>query len=618
VIPGSWVIAADFGTTNTVAAVGDVAGVRPLNINGRTIMPSAVVLESQRRGRQRWLVGEYAINAAAARMGSFERKPKSCIPDGTVFLGGRSIPVEDVIAAVLRHVVEEAHRQRGPHPPARFVITHPAGWADGRVAVLLRAARAATDGVPDWPDPEPLPEPVAAARGVLPAELPSPARIAILDLGGGTVDVAMIDRDDNQLRVVGIPQGTDQVGGEEFDLRLARLMTEEVQSPRHYDELMVSEDIDDRELAMEIRTEAQLVKEQLSEVASVAAAVPIPPRGQGGRRSVQISRTQLENLIKGGDGGRPGLIDAVRLVVAARTAAPPGPSSFHVYLVGGSSRIPMLGWLVQDETQTTPISYGDPSTAVAEGAADWARQISPPPSPSPRPPPPPPPPPRMRWTRLREWIHARGVVLVRGLVAAVVVSSATYAVLSSPPTPVVQCPPGTTARLGCPEDRTEPSTPPPRPQVGVRDCSNIRENGCAGAINAASRAVWPALPDRDCAAKESRYGVDLYSTECDTSTMSYNVYWRKATGTIIPVLVEQMTRPELNEFRVGNSPEKLGTQLGGTRRTGTGDRFTCVFEYTEFPVTMVLDGPNEDATVAICQDLAFLDTADMRSAFANR
>jgi hypothetical protein len=100
--------------------------------------------------------------------------------------------------------------------------------------------------------------------------------------------------------------------------------------------------------------------------------------------------------------------------------------------------------------------------------------------------------------------------------------------------------------------------------------------------------------------------------------MSYSVFWRKGTGAIIPVLVEQMTRPELNEFRVGDDPQTLGTQLGGTRRTATGDRFTCVFEYTEIPVTMVLDGPNEDSTVSRCQTLEFLNLADMKSAIANR
>ena len=76
-LPGMWVLAIDFGTTNTVAAVGDTAGVRPLNINGRTIMPSAVVLLNLRR--QQWLVGDHAINAAQARMGSFLQWPKKRI-----------------------------------------------------------------------------------------------------------------------------------------------------------------------------------------------------------------------------------------------------------------------------------------------------------------------------------------------------------------------------------------------------------------------------------------------------------------------------------------------------------------------------------------------------------
>ena len=103
------------------------------------------------------------------------------------------------------------------------------------------------------------------------------------------------------------------------------------------------------------------------------ASVPVPPRGQGGRRSIQVTRDQLEQLIKGGEGGRSGLVDAVRLVTAARAAAGPGLTDFRVYLVGGSSRIPMLGQLVQQETETSPISHGDPSTAVAEGAAESAR-----------------------------------------------------------------------------------------------------------------------------------------------------------------------------------------------------------------------------------------------------
>ena len=87
---------------------------------------------------------------------------------------------------------------------------------------------------------------------------------------------------------------------------------------------------------MAIRTEARLVKEQLSVDTVVPAAVSMPPLGQGGRRSVQISRHQLEELIEGGHGGEPGLVEAVRLVTAALATAPAGPEFAGALLVGGS------------------------------------------------------------------------------------------------------------------------------------------------------------------------------------------------------------------------------------------------------------------------------------------
>jgi len=494
------------------------------------------------------------------------------------------------------------------------VVTHPAGWGAGRIGVLQRAAQKAADGVSGWPAPEPLPEPVAAARGLLGVgELESPARVAVLDVGGGTTDVAIVDRDEAELKAVGIPQGTDQVGGEEFDLRLARLMTKEVESPRQYNDLLMSDAVDDRELALEIRTEARLVKEQLSADTPVAASVPVPPRGQGGRRSLQVSRTQLEELIKGGD-DPPGLVDAVRLVTAACAAAPPGPPSFHVYLVGGSSRIPMLGRLVQEVTGTSPISRGDPSTAVAEGAAEWARSNG---NGEPRPPGPTPSVGSRRtvFAQVLRLVQRRRQDLARALIAALVVGSAIWAVWPVPP---LVCPPPTIISPDGATCAQPPSPDPTPPPPGVGTCTKAAENGCEQAIIAASRQVWPDITGRDCVAKESRYGVDLYSAECTTETMSYSVFWRKESGGIIPVLVEQMMRPELNEFRVGNDPRTLGTQLGGSRTTESGERFTCVFEYSDYPVTMILDGPNDDNTVTRCQTAAFLDSADMKSAMAGR
>ena len=371
--PGSWTLAVDFGTTNTVAAVGDANGVHTLTIDGKPIMPSAVLMANGRGNSRTWLVGEPAVNMARRRMEWFEPSPKRCIPDHTVFLGGQDVPVVEAVAAVLRVVVDEAALQHGAQPPAVFVVTHPANWAQPRIMVLLNAAKRATAHLRAWPDPLPLPEPEAAARRTLEiTELPPQARIVVLDLGGGTVDVATVDRNGPQLSVVGRPAGVDDAGGEDFDMRLAEWMTAEVGAPELYRRLAISADPEQRERAVDIRTHARAVKEQLSRQPYVPAQLPKSPPDLAENTPVQVSRPQLEELIKGGPGHRPGLTEAVGLVTDALKQAPPGPPLAGVFLVGGSSRIPLLGTLLQQQTGRPPITRGDPSTAVADGAASYA------------------------------------------------------------------------------------------------------------------------------------------------------------------------------------------------------------------------------------------------------
>jgi hypothetical protein len=124
------------------------------------------------------------------------------------------------------------------------------------------------------------------------------------------------------------------------------------------------------------------------------------------------------------------------------------------------------------------------------------------------------------------------------------------------------------------------------------------------------------MPTDGCTTNESMYGVDLYYAECDSGTLSYNVFWRKPSGSVLATLAGQMITPTLGEFSVSGT--KLGSQVGGTRMTQSGWRFTCVWEYSDFPVTMVLDGPNTDATVARCENAKFLDSAAMESALPSR
>ena len=367
--PRGWVLAVDFGTTNTVAAVAvNAQGATTLVFDRRQVTPSAVFLDPRRKT---WSVGETAILAAKRRLESFEPNPKRSIPDGTLFLGGQNIPVGEAITAVFRPIVQEALSQHSGRCPEAFVVTHPANWGEARVATLVDAAAAAADH--DWPTPQALSEPVAAAQAVRDMDaIPQQARLVVLDLGGGTVDATVVDREGDTLTVVGQPRGRDGIGGEDYDLRLARWMVDEVGAPGLYDELASSDSPEKRELAAEIRASARDIKEQLSRQAAVSGQLPKSPPVLPEITPIMVSRPQLEQLICGGPGHEPGLIESIEVVSSALAAIPPGPPFVGVFLTGGCARIPMLGLLVQNCTGLPPLTYGDPATAVAQGAARLA------------------------------------------------------------------------------------------------------------------------------------------------------------------------------------------------------------------------------------------------------
>ena len=146
----------------------------------------------------------------------------------------------------------------------------------------------------------------------------------VLDLGGGTVDVTVVDRDADSLALVGRPIGRDGFGGEDFDLRLARWLTAEAGAPDLYDRLAESDDLDENELAVEIRTGARRVKEQLSRQNVVPTRLPKSPPELPDSTPVQVNKQQLEELIKGGEGRDPGLIEAVEMTSEALDSAPTG------------------------------------------------------------------------------------------------------------------------------------------------------------------------------------------------------------------------------------------------------------------------------------------------------
>jgi molecular chaperone DnaK (HSP70) len=119
------VLSVDLGTSNTVAVLA-AHGQQPrvVEVDGAATMPSAVYADSDGV----ILVGRDAERQARMDPTRFEPTPKRRIDDGMLLLGGTVVPVTDVLAAVLRRVLDETVRQLGGAMPDEFRITFPARW----------------------------------------------------------------------------------------------------------------------------------------------------------------------------------------------------------------------------------------------------------------------------------------------------------------------------------------------------------------------------------------------------------------------------------------------------------------------------------------------------------
>jgi type VII secretion-associated protein (TIGR03931 family) len=210
-----------------------------------------------------------------------------------------------------------------------------------------------------------VPEPVAAAlfylRQVAPAGPVGAdgATLAVLDLGGGTVDASVVQR--WAARPPGFTvlagRGDATFGGADVDQALLEHIGTVVTAadPPAWRALVEGRELPDRRRRRVLRADVRTAKETLSR--HPYADVPLPPPFP----DAHLTRADLERLV----GDR--LCAAVGLLAAAlRDAGVDRPAG--VFLVGGSSRIPMVARLVHERLGIVPVTLDQPETVVARGA----------------------------------------------------------------------------------------------------------------------------------------------------------------------------------------------------------------------------------------------------------
>ena len=352
---GGYALGVDLGTSNTVAVLRWPDGrTRPLLFDGQPITPSAVFLDDA--GLH---VGRDAQRLAQGDPSRYEPNPKRRIDEPSVLLGGREVPTADLLAAVLGAVARTAVEAVGFLPPA--VVTHPAAWGSRRREVLSAAiARAGWPPVGDQ-GTKLVPEPVAAARyfaEALRRPVPVGASLAVFDFGGGTLDIAVVRNEGSGFAVIG-SGGVAELGGLDLDAALVDHLGRML-APTHP---QVWQALAHPATAGQWRSRRQFwddvrgAKEMLSRTA--AAPVPVPGLDQ----AVHFTREELERLA--GPLLRRGVYEAASVIAGCGLT----PSQLAgLFLVGGSSRVPLVARLLHAELGIAPTVLEQPELPVAEGA----------------------------------------------------------------------------------------------------------------------------------------------------------------------------------------------------------------------------------------------------------
>lgn len=360
-----FVLGIDVGTSYTAAAIGRQRGdgsveVEPLELGSRkTAVPTVVYLGDDGGV----VVGEAAERRAIDQPERVVREFKRRIGDETpIIVGDLSVAAEDIFAVLAQWVVERAEQHEG-EAPAVIALSHPASWGEHRLDLIRTALAGVGLG-----DVELVSEPEAAGLHYIDREkVEAGETIAVYDLGGGTFDVALLRKqDDDSFSVIGAPTGIEHLGGADFDQRIF----EHVKSLAGDAFAEVDERVPDEALALaRVRRDCTDAKEALSFDAETVVPVLLP----AAQARVRLVRSEFEQMI---DADLRRTVETLREAVAA--AGLELDDLTTVLLIGGSSRIPAVAQLISVELEVPVAIDADPKAAISLGASVAAsRRLAP-------------------------------------------------------------------------------------------------------------------------------------------------------------------------------------------------------------------------------------------------
>jgi molecular chaperone DnaK len=363
----------DLGTTNSLVAYTDATTGQPkciLGPYGSTLCPSVVSLDPDgsvivgEAGRRRLLrQPERTIYSVKRLMGrgpvdiqsELKLFPFRIDPASKhvirVMLGDKYFTPPEISAFILRELKNWAEAFFG-EPVDRAVITVPAYFNDAQRQATKDAGKIAGLEVLRLVN-----EPTAAALAYGLHEKQR-GKVAVYDLGGGTLDVSvlkLISTNEGDIYQVLSTNGDTHLGGDDIDNLLQAFVHELI---------LQNDEIDfspHGELAQELRKALIDLKHQLSSTETAMLRFALP---NGSVFVREFTREELEALI------RPVVDRTMGPVKQALADAQLKPADIEeVVLVGGTTRTPLIRRTVQEFFDRKPHTELNPDEVVALGAA---------------------------------------------------------------------------------------------------------------------------------------------------------------------------------------------------------------------------------------------------------
>ena len=356
------IIGIDLGTSNSAAAV--MEGGRPTIIPsaegtsiGGKAFPSYVAFTKDGQ----LLVGEPARRQAVTNPeGTIAAIKRKMGTDYKVNISGKEYTPQQISAFILQKIKRDAEAYLND-TVTKAVITVPAYFNDNqRTATKDAGAIAGLEVI------RIINEPTAAALAYGLDKQNTSQKIMVFDLGGGTLDVTIMDFSEGVFEVVST-SGDTQLGGTDMDEILMRFVVQEFKKQSGVD--LTS----DKMAMWRVREACEKAKIELSTTMSTEINLPFISADASGPKHLThtITRATLEELINP-------VVERCKVPVqnALKDAHLTQDKIDNVILVGGPTRMPLVQNFIEKMVGKKIQRGVDPMECVAMGAAIQAAVLS--------------------------------------------------------------------------------------------------------------------------------------------------------------------------------------------------------------------------------------------------